>query len=517
MEKKEKQFQNSLEEFFRRNQTADPCALVIFGATGDLTGRKLVPALYNLARENSLPPEFVCVGFARREKTDENFREEMRQAVKEHSRVKPIDMKVWDQFGQQIYYHVSDFDNDEGYQALKKRLDFFDLTKGTSGNRVYYLATQPKYFSTVIEKLGQHGLLYNEKKSDGPWSRVIIEKPFGENLVTAKELQQDITRFLDEKQIYRIDHYLGKETVQNLLVLRFANPVYEAIWNNRYIEQVQITVAEAQGIGTRGHFFEEAGILRDIIQNHLIQLLTLVAMDAPSALRAEDIRNEKVKVLHSIRPFPEEGLERFAVRGQYGPGIVDGKKVLGYRQEKDVAPSSIVETYAAFRLYIDSWRWAGVPFYVRAGKRLPKRVSEIAITFKNPPLNLFTHHGHSPNSNTIVIRIQPDEGISLKMNCKVPGLASTIHPVNMNFRYGTTFGDAPPEAYERLICDCITGDGTLFAREDEVLASWTLFDPILESWKQQPEGGFPNYASGLWGPKEADNLLAQNGHKWRLP
>lgn len=505
-------FQNSLEEFFKRNQTAEPCILVIFGASGDLTSRKIIPALYNLFRENLLPPEFACIGFARREKTDESFREEMLTATREHSRVKlQDDLKIWNSFSKKIYYHRSEFQKDDGYQSLKSKMHELDKHLGTKGNRVFYLATQPQHFPLIVQKLGENDLLYDRTQSKEPWSRVIIEKPFGEDYTSAAALQSHITKYLDERQIYRIDHYLGKETVQNLLVLRFANPIFASIWNNQFIDNVQITVAEEIGIGTRGNFFEGAGILRDIVQNHMMQLLSLIAMDPPASLSANDIRNEKVKVLQAIAPFPKNHLETACVRGQYGPGYVNGEKVIGYREENDVHENSNVETYAAFALSINTERWKNVPFYMRAGKRLAKRTTEIAISFKNLQENLFDQ-----TSNTIVIRIQPDEGVSFRMNCKVPGLPSTIHPVNMKFLYNSTFGSSPPEAYERLICDCIYADNTLFARDDEVMASWSLLTPVLERWKSEPMGTFPNYQAGTLGPEEANRLLVKSHHKWRI-
>lgn len=509
-------FNNPLIETNRNSKTPESCILVIFGATGDLTARKLIPALYNLAREGQLPGHFACVGFARRPKTHDEFRTEMLDAINEFSRSKPVDQQLWKIFKEQLFYVQSDFDNDAGYENLNHFLQTLDSQLGTKGNRVFYLSVQPSYFPLVVEKLSQHHLIYPVDQVKNKWSRIIIEKPFGEDTESAKKLQKDLIQHLDESQIYRIDHYLGKETVQNLLVFRFGNSIFESIWNNHHIDNVQITVGEEIGIGTRGHFWEEAGMLRDIVQNHVMQLLSLVAMEPPTNLQASSIHDEKVKVLECIRPFPIDHLDEFAIRGQYGPGFIDGEPVIGYRQENNVNPQSNVETYVALQLYIDNWRWAGVPFFVRAGKRLPKRATEIAINFKKAPGYLFKETTASIDANVLVIRIQPDEGISLKINCKVPSLSTVIQPVKMDFRYGSYFGSTPPEAYERLICDCMAGDHTLFARDDEVMMSWQLLTPLLYHWKAHPPKDFPNYPSGTWGPEEADDMLERQGYHWRL-
>lgn len=505
-----------LEEPGSLSRFVNPCILIIFGATGDLTARKLFPAIYNLIREGQLPSQFACIGFARRPKTDEEFRKEMVDAINAYSRVKPVDESIWNTFKEQIFYHQSEFHEDEGYERLAGLLSRLDATFGTKGNRAFYFSTQPKYFTIISEKLHQHGLIYDQSKVSDKWSRVIIEKPFGHDLNSALSLQQELTRFLNEDQIFRIDHYLGKETVQNLMVFRFANSLFESLWNNRYIDHVQITVAEDIGIGTRGAFFEEAGLLRDIVQNHMMQLLSLVAMEPPVSLDANAIRDEKVKVLRAIRRFTPLTLENSLIRGQYGKGIVSGEDVIGYRDEKNVDKNSSIETYVALRFFIDNWRWHDVPFYLRAGKRLPKRATEIAITFKPPPEVLFQSAEKPNQPNVLAIRIQPDEGTSLKINCKVPGQGIPIQPVKMDFRYGSYFGVAPPEAYERLILDFIIGDGTLFAREDEVMSSWRLLTPVLEYWQSKKAENFPNYASGTWGPKEADDLIEKDGRRWRL-
>lgn len=496
--------------------TSSPCILVIFGATGDLTARKLIPSLYQLAAKGLLPVQFACVGFARRDKDHEIFREEMCQAVKAFLGNEDFDTEVWESFSQMLFYHRSEFDYDPGYQSLHSFLKELDKKIDSKGNRVYYFSTPPSHFPLITEKLSDHKLLYDSKSEKNKWSRIIIEKPFGHDLSSAISLDKHLLKYLNEDQIYRIDHYLGKETVQNLMVFRFANSIFESLWNKHTIDHVQITVGEDIGIGTRGHFFEEAGLLRDVFQNHLIQLLTLVAMEPPVSLHADAIRDEKVKVLESIRPIPQEQFHNQVIRGQYDSGFINGESVCSYRSEKNVHPHSEVETYIAMEVYVDNWRWSGVPFYLRAGKRLPKRATEIAITFKDVPGVLFQNKKHKSERNVLAIRIQPDAGISLKINCKVPGLSSTVQPVRMDFHYGSTFGLAHPNAYERLICDCILGDRTLFTRGDEVLGSWRLFTPILERWQEESPAKFPNYTAGTWGPASADAMLIQANRRWRI-
>ncbi len=507
---------NPLAEQGQPTRLPDPCVIVIFGATGDLTARKLVPALYNLTREGQLSSQFACIGFARRPKSNEDFRGEMKKAVGEFSRVKPLDETIWKNFEQQIFYHISEFHDDAGYANLKKLLDDLDARLGTRGNRIFYLSTQPSYFTLIAEHLHKAGLIYDESVVKDKWSRIIIEKPFGHDLASAKALQQELLKYMKENQIYRIDHYLGKETVQNILVFRFGNSIFESLWNNRYIDNIQITVAEDLGIANRGKYWEEAGMTRDMLQNHIMQLVSLVGMEPPVSLEANAIRDEKVKVLEALRPFDLSKVDTFSVRGQYGPGFIDGEAVLGYRQEKDVDPKSCVETFVALKLYIDNWRWDGVPIYLRNGKRLPKKATEIAITFKNPPDVLFQHAGKHADPNVLVLSIQPDEGIALKINCKVPGPSSPMQPVKMDFRYGSYFGMAPPEAYERLILDCILGDSTLFAREDEVFNSWKLLSPLLETWANTSCPTFPNYQAGSWGPTAAEEMIARDNRKWRI-
>ncbi len=507
--------EHPLEEPGQFSRSMDPCILIIFGASGDLTARKLMPAIYNLKRESQLPTNFACVGFARREKSHKDFRNEMKEGVSKHSRVKPIDETLWNTFQEQIFYHQSEFDDEGGYDRLKKFLSDLDNQFGTKGNRVFYLSTQPSYFPMIIEKLRKHGLIYDHNQ-EGMWSRVIIEKPFGHDYDSAIALQKELTQHLKEEQLYRIDHYLGKETVQNILAFRFANSIFESLWNHRYIDHVQLTVSESIGIGTRGKFYEGEGLVRDILQNHMMQVFSLVAMEPPANLEASSIHDEKVKVLESIRPFTEEDYKTSIVRGQYGKGYVDGEEAKGYREEENVDPNSGVETYAAMKLYIDNWRWDGVPFYLRGAKRLAKRATEIAITFKHPPGVLFKEAALEKEPNVLAIRVQPNEGISLKINTKVPGPSSPIQPVKMDFRYGAFFGLTPPDAYERLICDCMNGDNTLFARDDEVFHSWRLLTPLLEYWAANKPSDFPNYEAGSWGPQAADDMMARDGRKWRI-
>lgn len=486
--------ENSLFEPQLSSRMLDPCVFVIFGVTGDLTSRKLIPALYNLSQEALLPSHFACVGFARRDKSHQEFRREAYDATMKFSRNKPKDPESFENFANQLFYHKSNFDEDVGYIALKDFLEDLDKQFGTKGNRIFYLSTQPSYFPEIIKKLKEHGLIYDVKTEGEKFSRVVIEKPFGHDLHSALKLQEEISHYLDESQIYRIDHYLGKETVQNLLSFRFNNPIFEDLWNNHYVDSIQFTVAEEIGIGTRGRFWEETGFLRDIIQNHMMQLLTLTLMEPPTTFGAEAIRDEKVKVLKAIEPIKE------VVRGQYTSGYINGEPVKGYREEDNVPPDSNVETYMAMKLFVNNWRWTGVPIYIRGGKRLTRRATEIAITFRKG--------ANQGNRNVLVIHIQPNEGISLKINSKVPGLNQVVQPVKMDFRYSSYFGGTPPEAYERLICDCMAGDSTLFARYDEVIHSWEIMTPVLEMAKTV------FYQSGSQGPAEADELI-QPRH-WRL-
>jgi glucose-6-phosphate 1-dehydrogenase len=493
-----------------------PCTLVILGATGDLTRRKLVPGLYSLAQEQLLPRHFAVVGFARRDKTHEQFRAEMRQAVEQFARY-PLDNTLWETFASSFYYHCSTFDDALGYLRLQEFLREVGERHGTQGHTIYYLATPPEAYNDIAHHLRAAGLATRQSRQE-PWPRVVVEKPFGHDLDSAQALNQRFRRAFGEEQIYRIDHYLGKETVQNIMVLRFANGIFEPLWHQKYIDHVQITVSETLGVEDRGGYYDTTGALRDMMQNHLLQLLTLTAMEPPGSLRADAIRNEKMKVLEAIRPLRGEMLDRGVVRAQYGAGQIAGHEVVAYRQEARVKPDSTTETFVAMKVWIDNWRWAGVPFYLRTGKRARKRLSEIAIQFKHVPQILFRAVARAEvKPNVLVLRIQPDEGASLSMVAKAPGLQVHLQPVEMDFHYGTSFGAPSPEAYERLLRDVMLGDQTLFMRADEVEAAWGLITPILEHWEAHKVSEIPTYAAGTWGPPEADALLAAGGHRWRQP
>jgi len=490
----------------------DPCVLVIFGATGDLTRRKLVPALYNLAHEGQLPTGFAVVGFARRPRTDEEFRAEMRAAVERFSRFHPINAAVWENFARGLFYQQADFTAPDGYAALRARLEQLDRERGTAGRRLFYLACAPSEFGLVIERLGAAGLVQRH----GP-QRIIVEKPFGSNLSSARHLNEVLTAVFAEPEVFRIDHYLGKETVQNILSMRFANAIFEPLWNQKYVDHVQITVAESLGVETRGAFYEQAGALRDMVTNHMMQLLALTAMEPPSSLAAEDIRTEKVKLLRAIRRLSPGEVATNTVRGQYDEGFVGGQHVPAYRQEPHVAPDSDTETYAALKLHLDNWRWSGVPFYLRHGKRLPKQVAEIAVQFKPSPAVLFAAASSVPlQPNVLALRIQPDEGISIRMNAKTPGTTLNIQPVKMDFRYGGAFGARSPEAYERLLYDALIGDSTLFLRGDEVECTWAITDTIRAGWAENHMAP-ALYEAGSWGPREADAMMGRDGREWRRP
>ena len=505
---------NPLREGVRLERAADPCTVIIFGASGDLTKRKLVPALYRLAQERLLPAEIAILGFARSKNTDEEFRDKMKEAVATYGEAKRVDEDLWASFAKGIYYLPGNINDPEAYRQMKARLEEIDRERGTSGNRVFYLSTAPGFYSESIRQLGDAGLAKPEGNS---WVRIIIEKPFGHDLESAKQLNIDVAKVFEEEQVYRIDHYLGKETVQNLLVFRFANGIFEPIWNRQYIDHVQITNAEAIGVEDRGGYYETAGVLRDMIQNHVFQVLSLVAMEPPASLSANSVRDEKIKAMQAVRPIPRDKVDEFVVRGQYGPGSVGGKPAKGYREEKDVNPESSTDTYAAVKLFFDNWRWAGVPFYLRSAKRMPKRLTEIAIQFREAPHLLFSQVATQQlEPNVLVVRVQPDEGITLRIGAKIPGQATRIRWVNMDFRYGSSFGVASPEAYERLLLDCILGDSTLYARRDMTERGWEIVMPILEAWKQS-KPNFPNYESGTWGPAAADELLEKDGRRWRRP
>ncbi|MEK6283469.1 MAG: glucose-6-phosphate dehydrogenase [Acidobacteriota bacterium] len=495
----------------RLEPTAPPSIVVIFGASGDLTRRKLLPALFRLSQQRVLPNEFAILGTSRHPMSDDEFRSLMKQAVAEFGSDDALDESAWESFAKRIFYIGGDFGEAETYQTLKTRLDQIDNEYQTQGNRIFYLATAPDYFGLIATQLGEAKLARPKK---GSWTRLIVEKPFGRDLESARKLNKELAAVFDEKQVYRIDHYLGKETVQNLLVFRFANSIFEPLWNRQYIDHIQITNAETKGVEGRGAYYETAGALRDMIQNHVFQVTSLIAMEPPTSLSANAVRDEKVKALQSVRAFPEERIDELSVRGQYGPGTVLGDTVPGYREEPGVDPNSSTETFASLKMYFDNWRWAGVPFYIRSGKRLQKHVTEIAIQFKGVPHRLFTDADTPLEPNVLVIRIQPNEGITLRFAAKLPGQAMRIRPVNMDFRYGSSFGVKSPEAYERLLLDCMLGDSTLYARRDMVERGWEIVSPILESWKK-PAPDFPNYEAGSWGPQAAFESIERDGRMWR--
>ncbi len=500
---------NPLREGLDQERVPEPSCLVIFGASGDLTQRKLVPGLYSLAHDGLLPSGQTIVGIARAEMSDEAFRKAMREACDKHARTRPVDDAVWERFAQGLFYVQGEFADRAAYQRLRARLEEFDRTRGTGGRRIYYLAVPPDFFDDIAKHLSEEGMVTDPDRG-GPYTRVIIEKPFGEDLESARALNRIAVSIFRERQVFRIDHYLGKETVQNLLVLRFANGIFEPFWNRQYIDHVQITVAETVGVEKRGNYFDKAGITRDIIQNHMMQLVSLVGMEPPVAFEADAVRDEKVKVLRALRPI------EYAVRGQYTDGSVLGEEVSGYREEDKVDPNSNTETYAALKVFVDNWRWADVPFYLRAGKRLPKRVTDISIHFRHAPHPLFSRLGVRMSANVLAIRIQPDEGISLRFDSKVPGPAIRTAPVTMEFRYATSFGAEPPEAYERLLLETMLGDATLFARRDEIETAWAWLDPLLQRWAKDPRP--PHfYPAGVWGPEEADTLIEGDGRRWRRP
>jgi glucose-6-phosphate 1-dehydrogenase len=495
--------ENPLLEGLRARRAPESCALTIFGASGDLTQRKLIPALYSLAFRNLLPEHFAVVGVARTEMPTEEFRENMRQAVVDHARDE-FREDVWERLADGMRYVATDFADEGGEQVVVDCLNALDQERGTAGNRVYYLAVPPNAIETIVVQMGQ-------RRATGGWTRLIVEKPFGHDLESARRLNEIIRAYFDESEIFRIDHYLGKETVQNMLVLRFANGIFEPIWNRQFVDHVQITVAESLGIEGRAGFYEQAGAIRDIVQNHLLQLLALTAMEPPIDFTAESVRNEKVKVLRAMHtPGPKH-----VVRGQYGPGFVEGEEAPGYREEERVAPDSQTETYVAAKIFVDNWRWADTPFYIRTGKRLPRRETTIAIQFKrapHPPFEVDSEEGLRPN--VLLIHIQPDEGVSLAIGAKVPGQGLSIRTVHMDFLYGGAFRVGIPEAYERLILDCLLGDATLFTRADEVEEQWALVDAMVAPWKRD-RPHFPNYAAGTWGPAAADELLHRDGRSWR--
>jgi glucose-6-phosphate 1-dehydrogenase len=493
-------------------QTSDPCVMAIFGATGDLTKRKLIPALCNLAQANLLSRQFAIIGFSSDALTTETFRQQLTKGVQELA-ASPIDPKIWEWFLERIYYVQGDFQDAAAYQRLKDQIVQADKQYEAHGNRFFYLAVAPRFFSEIVRQLGKAGLTQEE---NGRWSRVIIEKPFGRDLDSARQLNRDIKEVLDESQIYRIDHYLGKETVQNIMVFRFGNSIFEPVWNRNFIDHVQITAAESVGVEHRGGYYETAGALRDMVPNHLFQLLSLTAMEPPVSFDADTVREKQAEVLHAAQPpSPEEVLTN-AVRGQYGEGSAGDERMAAYRNEPGVAPDSNTETFVALKLSLDNWRWADVPFYLRTGKRMAKRVTEIAIQFRRTPFALFRNTGVKElQSNRLVIEIQPQEGITLRFGAKIPGPVMNIGPVNMDFDYVRDFGTSHSTGYERLLHDCMVGDATLFQRADMVEAGWKVIQPVLDAWKAPAGRKFPNYAAGTWGPAEADELLRRDGREWK--
>jgi glucose-6-phosphate 1-dehydrogenase len=486
--------------------------MVIFGAAGDLTRRKLIPALYNLASEQLLSREFAVVGLARAQMTTEEFRAKVSEDMKQFA-TGPVDSDLWEWFVRRMHYVSGNFNDPAAYEQLKATLEKVDKDHSTHGNYFFYLATAPNYFGSVIESLGKAGLL---TESNGKWRRVIVEKPFGRDLESARALNHQIQSVLEEKQIYRIDHYLGKETVQNILAFRFANGIFEPIWNRRYIDHVQISVAETVGVEQRGSYYDESGALRDMVPNHIMQLISLTAMEPPISFQADAVRDEQAKILHAIQPLSSEEVLTKTVRGQYGEGIVAGQRIPAYRSEPDVPPDSRTETFVAMKLQIDNWRWADVPFYLRTGKALPVRNTHIVIQFRRAPFVLFRDTPvENLMPNQLVLHIQPEEGISLRFAAKTPGPVMRLGGVDMNFEYADYFGVTPSTGYERLLHDCMIGDATLFQRADMVEAGWSVVNPVLDVWKALPPRHFPNYAAGTWGPKEADDLMERDGRRWR--
>ena len=500
--------ENPLREGLRLERTPEPCTMVIFGASGDLTRRKLVPALYSLTQQSLLPGGFSIVGAARTPMSSEDFRGRMKEAVHEFLGEDQVDGSLWEHCAASMFYTSTDVKDEESFKKLSELLSQMDQERGTSGNRLFYFSTPPSLYAPLIQRLGSVGL----NRSSG-WTRVIIEKPFGHDLESMQALNKQVLEVFREDQVYRIDHYLGKETVQNILVLRFANGIFEPLWNRRYVDHIQITAAESLGVEDRGGYYDRAGVLRDMIQNHLFQIFALLAMEPPVSLEADAVRDEKTKVMQAIRPIESQDIDQFAVRGQYAAGAVDGQPVEGYREEKNVRPDSSTETFAALKLLVDNWRWADVPFYLRSAKCLPKRVTEVAVQFRRAPHLLFKD-SEPLQPNSLTLRIQPDAGITLRFGAKLPGQAIQVRTVNMDFRYGTSFGKKSPDAYERLLLDAMLGDSTLFGRGDMVEIAWGVLMPVLDAW-QKPADHFPNYESGSWGPSEGDQFMEREGRRWR--
>lgn len=504
---------NPLREGLSSSRIADPCSITFFGATGDLMKRMLMPAMWNLRLEDLLPSNFAIVGFSRTEMTDDEFRADMRDSIDQFSRTGKATEPLWSDFAKRLSYVSGDFDDTACFHKLREALERNDKELGTAGNRLFYLSTPPSIFAKIVDQLEKGGL----GPADNPqgWTRIIIEKPFGTDLESARALQAEVQKVFPEKQIYRIDHYLGKEPVQDIMALRFANIIFEPIWNRRYVDSVQITAAETVGVELRGGYYDNAGALRDMIQNHVMNLLALVAMEPPVAADADAIRDEKYKLLRAVRPIESDRISLDAARGQYGRGTINGVPVVAYREEPDVRPDSNTETYAAVQLWIDNWRWADVPFFLRSGKRLARKNSEVAIRFRSLPHRLFGEVGDALDNNVLIMKIQPEEGISLGFNAKVPGPKMHIRSVSMDFNYGSGFGVVSAPAYERLIGDAMRGDATLFTRWDAVETAWQIVMPILDFWQGNPDGDFPNYAAGSQGPAGADRMIEMAGNEWR--
>jgi len=504
---------NPLQDSLRFDRRVPPCAIVIFGANGDLTKRKLIPALYRLFYERRISENFAVIGNSRTAMSDDQFRDRMKESVSKFLEDAPFDEDLWRSFAQSLFYVPGNVNDDALFENLGSKLRQLETSHQTAGNTLFYLSTQPSYYAEVVQHIGAHKL--NRTKG---WCRVIIEKPFGHDLASARKLNDDIHQVLDEPSIYRIDHYLGKETVQNILAFRFGNGIFEPLWNRRYINHVQITAAESIGVEGRGGYYQEAGALRDMIQNHLSQVMATVTMEPPAVFDANAVRDERAKLLRAVRVMKHEDVPNNAVPGQYGPANVGGQSIPGFRQEEGVDPNAQTDTYAAVTYFIDNWRWAGVPFYIRSGKRMPKRVTDIAIQFTAPPLSLFKQETKagllSPRPNLLILRIQPEEGISLRFLSKSPGSGMRLRPVSMDFNYGSSFGERTPTAYETLLLDAMIGDPTLYTRQDMVEASWQVVQPILDVWGVT-KFDFPNYPAGSWGPKAADEMLARRGHAWR--
>lgn len=509
---------NPLQEGLRSERAGEPCAMVILGAHGDLTKRKLLPALYALFIQDLLPPGFCIVGLSRTQMTDEQFRTSMEESMHKYASDLKFDKQAWDRFASAIYYRSANFGTAGGFDDLSKLLGELQTQHGTRGNHVFYFSTPPSLYHNIVDRIAESGLAERKSGQNAPWPRIIVEKPFGTDLDSALQLDQHIHNAFNESQVFRIDHYLGKETVQNIMVLRFANAIFEPIWNRNHIDHIQITNAETLGVEGRGGYYEESGNMRDMIQNHMLQLVALTAMEPPISMHAEATRDEKAKVMRAMRPIDLNNIEHYVVRGQYTKGWISGAEVPGYREEESVSPTSRTETFTALKLEIDNWRWAGVPFYVRSGKRMDKSLTEIAIEFKRAPLKLFAdsfgEQGDAFGPNVLVLHIQPDEGISLKFATKHPGTQTRLRWLSMDFKYGTSFGVRSPSAYERLVHDCIMGDSSLFARSDFVESSWKLITPILEKWKEGPAP--ESYKAGSDGPPGSEALIAQDNRKWRM-